>query len=101
MAPFTLATGLSLTLKGELAGALLDLAGAVGAWEATCDLALPAAASSRAKTTRYLIVFPPFVLKKRGREDPLSPRNCYASHWKTVGMLLVLLASFASPKWHW
>ena len=41
-----------------------------------------------------------FFREKRGRN--FSPRFCHhvTVYWKTVGMVLVLLASFASPKWH-
>jgi len=43
----------------------------------------------------------PFQLIKKGRVflSPLSSKSAQV-YWNTVGMLFVLLASFASPKWH-
>ena len=40
-------------------------------------------------------------LKKKGERVASLPLTERSSYWNTVGMLVVLLASFASPKWHW
>ena len=43
-----------------------------------------------------------FCVHEKGGKEPLSPSEILLTviYWNTVGMLLVLLASFASPKWH-
>src|ERR1019366_3173976 len=107
-APFTRATGLSLTWRAGACEAVV-FATPVGAWEATWAEATENESATRSNAqigSWYLMVprllnsFADCIRKKKGREilsPSLVPRDLY---WKTVLMVLVLLASFASPKWH-
>jgi hypothetical protein len=133
-APFTRATGLSVTTSGELCaegvGADAADATAVGAWDETWAETVITAPSKIAeiKTFRFIAILvssepgiipsskpngsilniPILIVKqssfpkKKGEKLSLPHLHSMSTavYWKTVGMLLVLLASFASPKWH-
>src|ERR1035437_6601113 len=100
-APFTRATGLSLTCSGDVWAESM-FAIAVGACEATwADAAESATARNPQIGSRYFI-FPRLPSSQKKGRVSLSP-SCTSVkiYWKTVVMLLVLLASLDSPKWHW
>src|SRR5271165_6452999 len=78
IAPFTRATGLSLTPVGDGDG-VFGFAVVVEAWEATWELAVTALASSRAKTTRDFMFPPMKTSKKIGKIFASLPRHSTVS----------------------
>src|SRR5580692_2081098 len=107
-APITRATGLSLTCSSEV-WAEAVLVRSVGVCEASwADAAESASARNPQMGSWYFIIprllastlFPYSNKKGESRSSPLLAHHLEV-YWKTVVMLLVLLASFDSPKWHW
>src|SRR5580693_2790491 len=97
--PFTLATGFPVGCSVAVWKAEV-FAPVVGACEATWATACVIVAAIMSAVKKWYFIIPLSLgPQKRGKGFPF-PRFATGLYWKTVGMLLLLLASFASPKWH-
>src|SRR5215469_8598881 len=102
-APFTRATGLSLTCIDDDVVADADPVFVItlGACDATWAVAAVSVDASIPQIRSWYFINPRFKSRKTGGEKLSPPDSDHASvYWNWVVMLLVLLASFASPKWH-